>query len=162
MRPVIDVPGSAIDRVFHPPVVPVRRFRRAIDNVLTLALGPICAFALTLGPAPLNTFTASSATATTFGERFEPSPEAQLVPAQVDSDTSVENQQELRRSMPSPRAKSSGRPAVPPAAPGEHAEPPVAAKHLPSAQPLKPGTPSTPTLSDLVLPSSSCWPPAPP
>jgi len=59
----MQVAGSAIDRVFHPPSVPVRRFAGVIDAAFTLAIGSVCAFGLTLGPAPLNTVGVSSAAA---------------------------------------------------------------------------------------------------
>ena len=59
----MQVTGSAIDRVLHPPSVPVRRFAGVIDAAFTLAIGSVCAFGLTLGPAPLNTVGVASAAA---------------------------------------------------------------------------------------------------
>src|SRR5690554_743573 len=85
MRPGVQVAGSAIDRVFAQPMVPARRFRGAIDTVLTLALGSVCAFGLTLGPAPMNTVALSAPTTSSAGGMFDPDSTAVLVPDDVDS-----------------------------------------------------------------------------
>ena len=68
MRVGIYGAGISIERVLTPPTVPQRRFRGLLDTVFTVALGSVCAFALTLGPAPLNTVAVTSAAAETFAE----------------------------------------------------------------------------------------------
>src|SRR5690554_6735909 len=85
MRPGVQVAGSAIDRVFTQPMVPARRFRGAIDTVLTLALGSVCALGLTLGPVPMNTVALSAPSTSSAGGAFNPESAAVLVPGDVDS-----------------------------------------------------------------------------
>src|SRR5690554_813159 len=87
MRSGMHVTGSAIDRVFTQPILPPRRFRGVVDAALTLALGCVCAFGLTFGPAPLNTVAASSAASASFTGNFDPTPGLALLPAGADADS---------------------------------------------------------------------------
>jgi hypothetical protein len=76
----MQVAGSAIERVLNPPIAPARRFGGLIDTALTLAFGSICAFGLTLGPAPLNTVAVSSAAAASFSGQLDLTPDGTALP----------------------------------------------------------------------------------
>lgn len=142
--------GSAIDRVFNTPVAPVRRFRGAIDATLTLALGSVCAFALTLGPAPLNTVALASSPAPALSGGFDPSPTAPLTPADVEVDEPAD-EHATATTEPAPNADAPVEASTEPPAP---AEPPVAStkgdqapkpeKAAKSGTPPKAHTPSKP------------------
>lgn len=81
----MQISGIGIGRVFTQPVAAPRKFHGAIDAALTLALGSVCAFALTLGPAPLNTVAPSSAAASSFAGYLDPSQGSAVLPAEVDN-----------------------------------------------------------------------------
>lgn len=98
----MQVSGSSIARVFTQPVAPPRKFRGVIDTALTLALGSVCAFALTLGPAPLNTVAASSAAAASFAGHFDPAQETALLPAEVGDSNDTDETQAEEESRPTP------------------------------------------------------------
>src|SRR5690554_2326312 len=119
-----------IGRVFTQPVAPPRKFRGAIDAALTLALGSVCAFALTLGPAPLNTVAASSAAAASFAGHFDPAPGSSWLPVEVAEDDadaqgqSAEDEAESAPPAPTPGHTAAGEDVpVPPAAQAPPAPP---------------------------------------
>jgi hypothetical protein len=166
----MQVSGSAIDRVFNPPIAPPRRFRGAIDAALTLALGSVCAFALTLGPAPLNTVAVSSAAAASFTGQFGPSSDAPLLPAEIDSQERGRDRAEDAKPTPSatrdsgtrpPKGSSTGEPhsstpkpqdakgpskSQKPSKPPGHGKPPHAHRP-PKAQPEQKAKPAKPAKS---------------
>ena len=81
-----------IERVMNPPTAQPRRFGGLLDTVFTVALGTVCAFALTLGPAPLNTVAVTSAAAETFAQ-LEPAPAGvPLAADEVEADPPASNQ----------------------------------------------------------------------
>lgn len=123
--------GSAIERVFTQPVVPARRFRGAIDTAFTLALGSVCAFALTLGPAPLNTVAASSPAAASLAGHFDPVPEFSLLPAEVGQDEPEEESSESPTPSATDKPDPQGSPNAPPGPPGAATKPGAAKKAEP-------------------------------
>lgn len=167
----MQVSGSAIDRVFAPPILPPRRFRGAIDAIFTLAVGSVCAFALTLGPAPLNTVAASSAAADSFAGHSDPAPDLPLLPAEIDSEDSVDDQAE-DVPMPTPDAPGDAvaqspvgaQTPKPPAAARtpqdakQAQEPPGPPRAKPSPkapQPQKPNVLSRLSVPELISPSAA-------
>src|SRR5690554_1448170 len=131
-----------IGRVFTQPVAPPRKFRGAIDAALTLALGSVCAFALTLGPAPLNTVAASSAAAASFAGYLDPSQGTALLPADVDDSedsngsTSTSEQQDDSSTSDAPASGEST--TVAPSESSAKATSPGAAKNTDKSQSTKP------------------------
>lgn len=141
----MQVSGFGIGRVFTQPVAPPRRFRRAIDAALTLALGSVCAFALTLGPAPLNTVAVSSAAAASFAGYLSPSPGTAVLPAEVDdSDESngstSTGEQQGDSTAPDGRTSEASTGQVP-AESSKNSSSPGAAKKAEKAQSKVPGQP---------------------
>jgi hypothetical protein len=134
----MQITGSAIDRVFNPAVAPTSKFAGLIDTALALGLGSICAFALTLGPAPLNTVAASSAAAASLSAHLDPSPVAPLL--DVDRETpGAEAQEETPGSDLTPPSASLGTSpdASASAAPGDSVVP---QKSTAAPAPRQPGT----------------------
>src|SRR5690554_4138449 len=84
MRAGMHVAGSSIDRVFNQPIAPARKFRGTIDAALTLALGSVCAFALTLGPAPMNTVALSAPAVSATGGSLDPGSGTLPMPDTID------------------------------------------------------------------------------
>jgi hypothetical protein len=78
------VAGSSIDRVFNQPIAPARKFRGTIDAALTLAFGSVCAFGLTLGPAPMNTVALSAPASSSAVGNVDPEQGTVLAPGDVD------------------------------------------------------------------------------
>src|SRR5690554_875502 len=133
-----------IGRVFTQPVAPPRRFRGAIDAALTLALGSVCAFALTLGPAPLNTVAPSSAAAASFAGYLDPSQGTAILPAEVDSDDSDGSTStgEKQGDSTAPDSQTSeGSTTQAPVESSKNAGSPGAAKKAEKTQPKVPGPP---------------------
>lgn len=165
MRSGIQVSGSAIERVFTLSTLPPRRFRGALDAALTLALGSACAFALTLGPAPLNTVAVSSAADASLGGQFDPSPGLPLVPAEVGSEGSSSEQDETR---PTPSASdlvaqstvdsSTAGPPAPAKSPQKAEQPPASPPAPKVERPQKAQQPQKPNTADapeLISPSAA-------
>lgn len=125
MRAGTQVAGSSIDRVFNQPITPARKFRGTIDAALTLALGSVCAFGLTLGPAPMNTVALSApATSSAIGN-VDPEQGTVLVPNDVDGDGANSTGDEAPGASYRPRlpASSENTDPVSAAPPAESASP---------------------------------------
>ncbi len=149
MRPGTQVAGSAIDRVFNPPTAPARRFRGALDAALTLAVGSVCAFGLTLGPAPLNTLALASAAAPVVSAPGGGAHASPFLLAEVDDDSSGENASDEQSTPPPVAADEEGghrqseQPQPVPSA-VETGKTGKAAKPAPAPQPEAPVAPTVP------------------
>lgn len=143
MRAGIHGAGITIERVLNPTILPARRFRGVVDTVFTLALGSICAFALTLGPAPLNTLAASSDAPAAFEGVDQAAASGSLLPREIRTDSSTVHQREAanqRSTDRSSEAPPEGRIPVPETesqSPGAHM-PTVPAPALPIPAPIVP------------------------
>jgi len=129
------VAGSSIDRVFNQPIAPARKFRGTIDAALTLALGSVCAFGLTLGPAPMNTVALSAPASSSAVGNVDPEPGTVLMPNDVDGAGTDSTGDEV--------PGSSFRPRLP--ANSENTEPASGAPAAEASAPAQPApTPSRP------------------
>lgn len=145
MRAGIHGVGITVERVFNPTIVPARRFRGVVDTVFTLALGSICAFALTLGPAPLNTFAASSDASASFEGLDQAAASGSLLPSEVRTDSSTVHQREAAGQRATDTSSGSPPTATIPTPEAESQSPSAPAP--PAAAPALPMT--TPDASDL-------------
>lgn len=132
------VTGKSIDRVFNQPIAPARKFRGTIDAALTLALGSVCAFGLTLGPAPMNTVALSAPAVSSAIGTVDPEEGTLLVPNDVDGGDAA------RAGDKAPG--TSFRPRLPASSESTEAAPvaPVAEASAASKTGTEPGNPSHP------------------
>src|SRR5690554_1832405 len=149
MRAGTQVAGIAIDRVFNPPIAPARKFRGTIDAALTLALGSVCAFGLTFGPAPMNTVALSAPTASSAGGMLEPDSTTILVPDDVENADSGDElpDESFRQRLPATSDSTQAAPVDVPAEVATPAEAPQGAtspSHPQGKQPPQHPSPAKP------------------
>lgn len=154
MRPGARVAGTSIDRVFTRPILPARRLHSALDAALAVALGSVCAFGLTLGPAPLNTVALSAPAMSSPGGTLGSEPGELL--ATDDPDDEVDNVD-----SGNDPAGTSFRPRLP--AHSERTEPLPVAPPTVSVAPAKPNPRSSkPSVPPRTQPPQQQQPQTPP
>jgi len=141
-------------------MAPARKFRGTIDAALTLALGSVCAFGLTLGPAPMNTVALSAPATSSAAGNVDPVQGTVLVPNEVDGNGANSTGDDARGASYRPRLPASSEntdpvSAAPPAESSSPATPTPESSHpshplgkQPPAQAQRPQAPSPATPQD--------------